>query len=165
MNIKTLTKLTLTASVALVLSACNRGKSDAKTAVPVVPKVVDGKHVDECPSADGKWDIDGGLSVEFGRKEGHLTLKQAELTEPVVMDGKARKIKEVSSNLEIEVTGSCKDRLATITQKNGNVTVSQIFYISINDGSLWMDEQDGDQFRQLTFKRPAPPLPESQHAN
>ncbi len=162
MNIRTLTTLTLTATVALVLSACDRGKSRTQTAATPGASKPAPQQLDECPSADGIWEMNGGTSVEFGRKEGFLTLKQVELTEPVVMDGKTHKIKEISSGLEIEVTGSCKDRLVQITQKQGKVSISQIWYIAVNDGSLWLDETDGENTTQMTGKRQAPRQVEAQ---
>lgn len=154
MNLKLAAHLTMIASLAFAMSACERGTKRAHGSAPIGKKPGPQK-LDECPTADGKWNLNDGFSVEFGRKEGFLTLKQTELTEPVVMDGETRKIKETLSGLEVEVTGSCKDRLVQITQKQGKTSISQIWYIVAADGSLALDEDDGQNTIQKTGSRQA----------
>ncbi len=166
MTINTLVKLALTASVAFTLSACEnkpgrpygKRKNAATPAPNPAPKV---QLLDECPAAEGSWMLSGGTSVFFGREEGFLTLQHPDLTEVLVFDGKARKIKQTVTGVTPEVTASCKNKNIFITYKFESKTVAQMWTVDLEKDSIGITIMNGltreDMTGSRVYSKPADP--------
>ena len=169
MNMNTIAKLALTASVALVFSACEHkgmrpyGKRKTGGNPNPAPKV---QTLDECPAADGSWTLEGGTTVHFDRQEGILTMQHPDLTEVLVFDGKTRDIKQTVTGVTPKVTASCKNKLLLISYKFAAKTVAQSWNIDLEKDTIGITEMDGLTKKSLSGSRvySAPAAPQGANA-
>jgi hypothetical protein len=156
MNTKLISQLALTVSVAFALSACQQQMRPYGKRPTVTPtsKVKPGpQKIDECPAAEGSWTLQGGELVLINRSEGFLTMWHNDLTEVVVMDGKARKIKQTVTGAEPEVTGDCSKQMIKLTYKWSDKTVVQSWNIDLEKDSLVITETEGSETKQIQGQR------------
>jgi hypothetical protein len=156
MNIKRISQLALTVSVAFALSACEqqmRPYGKRRAGPPPGPAKPGPQKIDECPAAEGSWTLQGGQLVLIDRREGFLTLWHNDLTEVVVMDGKSRKIKQTVTGAEPEVTGDCSKQLIKLTYKGKDKTVTQSWNIDLEQDILVITETEGSQTKQIQGQR------------
>lgn len=156
MNIKLVTHLVLTASVAFALSACEQGMrpyGKRPSGGPPAAAKPGPQKIDECPAGEGSWTLQGGQLVLIDRREGFLTLWHNDLTEAVVMDGKPRKIKQTVTGVEPEVTGDCSTQLIKLTYKWKDKTVTQSWNIDLEKDVLVITETEGSETKQIQGQR------------
>lgn len=164
MTINTLVKLALTASVAIAMSACEskQGRPFGKRKSPAKPQNEAPKVqlLDECPAAEGTWMLSGGTSVFFDRQEGFLTLQHPDLTEALVFDGKARRIKQTVTGVTPEVTATCKKKIIYITYKFESKTVAQMWTVDLEKDSIGITIMNGltreDMTGSRVYSKPSP---------
>lgn len=143
MKSKTITTLTLLASTALLLSACENQqlKPYGKRKASAGPQKPGPQAVDECPEAEGDWSV-GQSTIVVSRKEGFLTLSHPDLTEAIVFDGKARAIKQTVGDVSPEITGTCKGKVVNVVHKFTDRSVTQTWIFDLEKDSVVLTEND-----------------------
>ena len=144
----------LTLIAALALTACDQ-KTGSLRPRPVSPKpkLPPAPKSDECPSAEGKWTLEGGVIIEISRSEGFLTVQHPELSSPVIMDGVTRKIDQTSTGSSPEVTGTCSQQLVKISYRSAEVVISQSWVVDLEKDSIVISEVSAKGTKTITGSR------------
>ena len=149
-NKSLINKFALASALALSLSACERGhmkiSRNRLPSQPISPQQKEpvGPTQDNCPQADGKWVLDGGITLEFARKDGVLNLIHGDLGSPVVLDGKSKKIEQTSTKNPWEITGKCEGGSALVTWKSGEQLFSQVIKHDKPNDQISVVDTEGD---------------------
>ncbi len=142
----------------LVIGACQPSHKRELSKRPVINKQArPPQTLDECPAAEGIWSV-GNSDITIGRKEGFLTIQNPDLSETVVMDGVARKIKQNSTQISPQITATCRGRIINLTYKYEGKTVTQAWNIDLEKDLLVITEKDGVETKTLHGARLYSPL-------
>ena len=129
----------------LALGACTEKGTHSFRPRPVSPKakLPPPQKLDECPSAEGRWGLSGGVTLEIGRHEGYLAIQHPDLSGSIIMDGETRKLTQASTGSLPEVTGTCSKQTIQSAYNYEGRSVQQSWVVDLEKDSIVITEKEG----------------------